>query len=216
MSEILARWKPDPKQKRSRNSLSRLLNSARKMLLDNTFEQASVQMIVKDAGSSIGSFYNHFSSKEALLNCLLDDYEEQLATTVQNFSCDEDLQNLNLLQRFEIWLRTYVSAANEERGLLRTRVLNSMQFPDKITPFRQQKNAEIMLAVKNFFRPRIDEIKHPGKEKALDFVISIIDKAVAYKIILEGHEDHLLTDLNNEEMIEEFCSIFASYLKINS
>ncbi len=214
MSESLKHWRPEPKQKRSKNSLDRLLNSARKMLINNSFEQASVQMIVKDANSSIGSFYNHFASKEALLNCLLDDYEAQLAETVQNFSRDENHQQLNLLERFMIWLTTYVTAAREEQGLLRTRVLYSMQFPEKITPFRQQKNAEIMAAVKIFFLPAMDEINHPKQEKALDFVISMIDKAVAYKIFLEGHEDHLLTEMEDAEMIEEFCTIFSSYLGI--
>lgn len=53
-----------------------ILESAEKAFLEQGFEGASLRSIVKDASTTIGNFYNYFSSKEELFHALvIDDYE---------------------------------------------------------------------------------------------------------------------------------------------
>ena len=54
-----------------------ILNSGEKAFLKLGFEKASLRKIVKDAGTTIGNFYNYFDSKEALFKFLVkDDYDK--------------------------------------------------------------------------------------------------------------------------------------------
>lgn len=53
-----------------------ILESAEKAFLEQGFEGASLRYIVKKANTTIGNFYNYFSSKEELFNTLVaHDYE---------------------------------------------------------------------------------------------------------------------------------------------
>lgn len=51
-----------------------LLKSGEKEFLEKGYEKASIRKIVKQAGTTIGNFYNYFANKEALFDELV--YEE--------------------------------------------------------------------------------------------------------------------------------------------
>ena len=60
----------DPAQKRARDTRRQLLEAARAAFLERGFGATSVSEIVRRAGVAQGTFYNHFSSKDAVLATL--------------------------------------------------------------------------------------------------------------------------------------------------
>lgn len=50
-----------------------LLNSGEEAFLKNGFEKASLRKIAKNAGTTIGNFYNYFENKEALFGALVEE-----------------------------------------------------------------------------------------------------------------------------------------------
>ncbi len=59
-----------PRQERSRRTLQRIVNAALELLAEEGAEGVTVERVVRRAGSSVGSFYARFRSKEELLRYL--------------------------------------------------------------------------------------------------------------------------------------------------
>jgi AcrR family transcriptional regulator len=74
----------------------RLINSAFKEFSTNSYEKASTNTIIKDAGISKGLLYHYFSSKQALYEYLVDFF---FLKTVVEMIDEIDVSNPDLLER---------------------------------------------------------------------------------------------------------------------
>ncbi|MCU0511476.1 MAG: TetR/AcrR family transcriptional regulator [Anaerolineae bacterium] len=72
-----------PRQVRSQEKVTRLLDSAAQVFAELGYEQATTNSIAARAGVSIGSLYQFFSDKEALLVALEERYVADLRAVVQ-------------------------------------------------------------------------------------------------------------------------------------
>ena len=59
-----------PKQKRSQESLERVVEAALQLLAENGFEAFTIQDVSKRAGVSVGAIYARFGNKESLLRAV--------------------------------------------------------------------------------------------------------------------------------------------------
>jgi AcrR family transcriptional regulator len=82
-SWMYSKWVQPPAQGRSERTFFRFLDAAEKLLLKRPWHQVSVQQIVKNADASVGSFYNRFTDKTALLHCLDDRIGEECEATIK-------------------------------------------------------------------------------------------------------------------------------------
>ncbi|MDR1619209.1 MAG: TetR/AcrR family transcriptional regulator; helix-turn-helix transcriptional regulator [Clostridiales bacterium] len=62
------RDKPGTQYQKSELSKKGILDAAMRLVLHKSFEAMSIRDICKEAGLSIGAFYHHFPSKDALMN----------------------------------------------------------------------------------------------------------------------------------------------------
>ena len=69
--------RPAPSQDRSRLTAERFFEAALKLLETSTFEALSVAEIAREAGRSVGAFYQRYGSKDDFLTVLLNDYFER-------------------------------------------------------------------------------------------------------------------------------------------
>ena len=67
-----------PKQKRSRESLERVIEASLQLLAENGFEAFTIQDVSKRAGVSVGAIYARFGNKESLLRAVHRDAMESL------------------------------------------------------------------------------------------------------------------------------------------
>jgi AcrR family transcriptional regulator len=75
-------WVKTPQQRRSHQTMERLLDAAEELMMERGYESTTVADVVRRAGSSVGAFYARFADKDALVRCLLSRFVEQaIATT---------------------------------------------------------------------------------------------------------------------------------------
>jgi AcrR family transcriptional regulator len=78
---MVAKWRTNPRksasQKRSRLTVDALLESTARVLVKEGYDRASTNRIAQVAGVSIGSLYQYFPSKEALVAAVIDRHMQE-------------------------------------------------------------------------------------------------------------------------------------------
>lgn len=70
-------------QKRSRVTVNALLEATARILVREGFDKASTNRIAEVAGVSVGSLYQYFPGKEALVAALIDRHNQEIMQAVQ-------------------------------------------------------------------------------------------------------------------------------------
>lgn len=74
-------------KKNSRNTKSKIVSAAWKLFYDNGYENTTIEDIIFESGTSKGSFYHYFESKDALLGSLaylFDEKYEELESEINS------------------------------------------------------------------------------------------------------------------------------------
>ncbi|HVN27197.1 MAG TPA: helix-turn-helix domain-containing protein, partial [Candidatus Binataceae bacterium] len=71
-------------QERSRATVDALLEATARVLIKEGYDRASTNRIAEVAGVSIGSLYQYFPSKEALVAAVIDRHTEEIAEVTRN------------------------------------------------------------------------------------------------------------------------------------
>ena len=78
-----------PKQRRSEETLYRILNAAEALITEKGLHDASIPEIVRRAGSSVGGFYARFHDKNEMLRALEERFFNQLRARVDSLTDPE-------------------------------------------------------------------------------------------------------------------------------
>lgn len=70
-------------QTRSRNTVNALLEATARILIKEGYDKASTNRIAAVAGVSVGSLYQYFPSKEALVAALIDRHNQEVRSSIQ-------------------------------------------------------------------------------------------------------------------------------------
>ena len=71
-------------QERSRATVDALLEATARVLMKEGYDRASTNRIAEVAGVSIGSLYQYFPSKEALVAAVIDRHTQQVSQVTRN------------------------------------------------------------------------------------------------------------------------------------
>src|SRR5260370_17693253 len=71
-------------QERSRSPVDALLEATARILVKEGYDKASTNRIAEVAGVSIGSLYQYFPSKEALVAAVIDRHTQQVSQLTRN------------------------------------------------------------------------------------------------------------------------------------
>ncbi len=155
-----------PKQDRSRTSLRRLLETAESMLASDGYAQFTLQALSKRAKVSIGSIYNLFESKQALVRDLQVRFLERVERVHAQVINDLRRNNLPLKRLVPTAVRDYGEYLRDHAELLR--VFMEIAPSDPIVSANGKKYAA--QAMKDFellLLDRRDDIRHPDPEHAV-------------------------------------------------
>lgn len=108
-----------PVQQRSEQSFLRFLDAAETLLEDCSWAALTVQQVVEAADASVGSFYNRFADKLALLNCLEDrlaaDFEISIHALADECDrCEELLADVD-----GIIVSLFLRLCSQRKGVIR-------------------------------------------------------------------------------------------------
>lgn len=121
-----------PVQRRSRESLERVLAAAESLLAARLFEQVTIADVARRARVAVGSIYLRFPGKDALLPALFQRHNEAVADTVALLVADLRAEP-RLRARVERLVAFAVDYHLAHRGLLRALTLYVRTHPDAAT-----------------------------------------------------------------------------------
>lgn len=199
-----------PKQRRSRETLDRLLRSTRELLADTPFEDITVQQIVAGAGCSVGNFYQRLANKEALLPLLLDIHYAELRQRVEALVRAGDSDDL--AGRVARVVALLITMADEQRGLIRTLVLRHQQGPAAIPASTREAATEIVGLTAAFLLDRRDEIHHPRPERAVEVGLLMVTAAIRERLVLGGPTQAAILAIERDDLGRELAAALLAYL----
>ncbi|MEM8768968.1 MAG: TetR family transcriptional regulator [Pseudomonadota bacterium] len=119
-----------PQQQRSRETLNAISEATKRLLQKHTFAELTIEQIIKDAGSSTGSFYARFKGKRALLHHIHEEHAEASRRNVQQFVDAMAGRRLSLEAFTELWIPEVVQTHFENRGLFRATMIETLEDPE--------------------------------------------------------------------------------------
>ncbi len=120
-----------PSQERSKRKVGEILSAARELLISDGLNQLTTNHIARQAGMSVGSLYQYFPNKQAILYQLYKDWLESFLQELSNFKMPEDIKDP--IDRFEAMLdHFYLKWTSEkDRQILEGELFKAMQlYPD--------------------------------------------------------------------------------------
>jgi AcrR family transcriptional regulator len=177
-------WIRTPVQGRSERTLARILDATERLLNARTFEQLTVQDIVREAEASVGSFYARFESKDALLNALHERYVAESIPTTERALDPALWRGIPLLVLVEQTVAFLVDQTWQNRGLKRALVIAVAKGEPG---FRERSSGLAGLVVDQLaalFVARGDALGGKDARAAADFVhrlvFSFLDQMVSF------------------------------------
>jgi AcrR family transcriptional regulator len=161
----------EPRQARSRETLTRLLDAAAALLSEQGREAATVPAIARRAGLSVGVVYRRFADKDALLRAVYERVHERFRVLNQR-GLDSSFRELPLQAVLGAIVRGMVQAYRERRTLMKAMLQYAETHDD---PAFRRRAAEVNARALSLFMEMVsarrEEIRHPDGESAARFAL---------------------------------------------
>jgi AcrR family transcriptional regulator len=190
-----------------------ILHSAQKLVYTKGYEKMTIQDVLNESGISKGSFFHYFSSKQALLEALIENFmdkgESKLVPIVEN-------ERMKAIEK----LNTYFATASEWKTTQKEYLMAFMRvwYDDSNAIIRQK----MITASKNRISPLLSTIilqgvnegvfKPTPKDHTAEIIISLVQSLwdnLYMKIIANEHEGSQIS-----ENINEINNVLSSYTNV--
>lgn len=193
-------------QERSRATVNALVEATARILVKEGFDKASTNRIAEVAGVSVGSLYQYFPSKEALVAAVIERHNQQIMLTLRAELAD--IATHPLAQGVRKLVAVAVKAHRVDPRL--HRVL-AEQIPrvgklEKLEAF----NSRNFALFRDYLESRRDEVGARDLDLA-SFVCVTSIEALTHNAVL--HHSKMLSDEAMEALIDECTRLIVGYLK---
>lgn len=193
-------------QQRSRTTVDALIEATARILIREGFDKASTNRIAEKAGVSIGSLYQYYPSKEALVAAVIDRHNQDLMTVVRRaFS---EVAGLPV----EKAVRRLVAVAIEAHRIdPRLHRVLAEQIPrtgrlENVESFNREAHA----LFKSYLKAHSDELRAVDLELAAFMCVTSIE-ALAHTAVL--HHAETLSDEAVGTLVDETTRLVVGYLQ---
>lgn len=162
-----------PQQRRSRETLERILEAAEELLETREFDQLTIAELARHAGCAVGTVYGRLPNKESLLLSLHERYLERgHALSTRVFAGRDDA---GLEERVELLCGLVIEFYAADRGVTRA-ITNylflrpSEQLTAEVDGFREDATAAFKQAAA-FLAERVDRRVHADPQIASEFAL---------------------------------------------
>jgi AcrR family transcriptional regulator len=189
-----------PKQERSQATVEAILTATAHILTKLGDDRFNTNRVAELAGVSIGSLYQYFPNKEALIAALAEQHALGMVALAQHH-----LQGLGDYSISEVVSRIIKAAFTAHAANPRLhRVLNE-QVP-RSEAMRQADDARMEGMLRSFLEKRCNEVKPENLDLTV-FVVGRTIESLTHRAVLDRPEL-----LNNGELEQEITTLLLSYL----
>jgi AcrR family transcriptional regulator len=194
-----------PRQDRARHTVEAILSAAARILETEGPDALNTNRIASDAGVSVGSLYQYFPNKEAILVALVENHTERMIGIL------EDTVRTLVDAPMAIAVRTYVRAMVEahalEPQLHRALVQAALAIVDvKDLLSMERRAADLVLA---WLTVHQEKIKVRDLKTASFVLVSAVE-ATTHRALLE-HTD----TISSGALEHELCALVLRYLGVD-
>ena len=193
-----------PQQKRSEETLRRILSVCEGLIDQGKFEQATMQEIAKKAGVSVGTLYKRFSAKSAIVDYLVERLQtEQYEGFIAELAAYDSYQ---LADRVRFLSALLYRSTSQYSGLLRTVMLGHLLGNSPISDQTTTRSAGLIGEAAAWLDRSEDS---PGVE-ACQRAVAIIAFAFQYRAVYPTPDT-----LFGAEVYEDLvCEMASKYLGV--
>jgi AcrR family transcriptional regulator len=210
MEKLSTPYRP-PRQKRSLESLERLLEAAEEQIRAEGLEALTIGGVVAQAGLSVGAFYARFPDKAALLHAVQDRFHNRLEPIIRAEMATGAGGCATLAEAVEAAIEVLIRNVTGERELSRAFMMMSVFDPvlrargELVNRERREALTEVLLAHR-------DEIDHSDPVLAIDVAYGIYAAVVRGRLIF-GLEHELYYGIANQTIYSELKQALTLYLR---
>jgi AcrR family transcriptional regulator len=204
-----------PRQARSRATLEKLLDSAEALLEQSLFEEVSIAEIARQAGVSVGNFYNRFPDKAALLDEVYARHEKLRASWFAERLSPDRWRDEPLAQRAQEMVGLLVRHFTSHRGLIRSFIMYHRAHDDRVTPAMRATGQAIYARLVDLLLERREEILHPDPETAARMGVFVVLAACRDRLLFGNDPQASAMRVNQEAFRQELARLLRSYLGLH-
>jgi AcrR family transcriptional regulator len=198
-----------PLQRRSQQSLERVLEAGFAVLKEQGFEGFTLQEVSRRAGVSIGSIYARVPSREALIMAI---YERAMAwSAVENeFISHLDRAGGSPRQRVEAIVTEAAEEMLRHADTLRV-FMRQAPMDQEIWSRGASKSQATAKAFESAILQHRDDLRHPEPEVAVDVAFRMVYCTIARRIT-HGPKFESRRPLSDKKLVRELARAVADYL----
>lgn len=200
-----------PVQDRSRRTLESLLDATEALLAERRFEDIPIAEIILRAGSSTGSFYARFPSKEALLPALYARYHAELPERLAIVAGGLDYSRMTLADACRRVVREFAASFEARPNLMRAIVIYARTRPEEIRPLLGER-ADVHRQLVDLFRPFHAEIRHADREAAIRAGLFMVGTTVREAVLFPDAPFAAVTGQGLDRLERMLADILYAYL----
>lgn len=193
-------------QERSRLTVDAILDATARVLMKEGYDQASTNRIAAVAGVSIGSLYQYFPSKEALVAAVSERHSNEVLQLMRNVLAKVAVRPI------ETAAREFVSVAIEgHRVNPKLHRVLAEQIP-RIGRLENVEaiNQDVHALIRGYLDAHRDEIDVADLDMAAFICVTTVE-ALTHTAVL--HRPDILTDGKAERFVAEVADLVVRYLK---
>ena len=200
-----------PRQKRSRESLERLLEAAEAQIRAEGLDSLTVNAVVSRVGLSVGAFYARFPDKTALLHAVQNRFHSRLEPVIREQIRQEagDCPDLasTLAPAVEVLIRNVTAEWELSRGFMMMSVFDPVMKArgELVNRERREALTEVLLRHEA-------EIGHPDIHLAIDVAYGMYAAVIRGRLIF-GLEHELYYGMDSETLYRELKKALTLYLR---
>jgi AcrR family transcriptional regulator len=195
----------EPSQERSRKTVEAILTATSRVLVREGYEAATTTRVAAVAGVSIGSLYQYFSSRDALLTALVDRHCDRIVELVGG---SVELDPKAPLAEVVRALMAGVLAIHAVDPELHA-VLTQHGLP--IEGFRRVRalNARNQALVQTFLERRLVRVRPKNARLAAFILVRSIQAVISAAVMEKAFR------LDDEELLDELCALVLRFLEVS-
>jgi AcrR family transcriptional regulator len=177
-----------PRQERAKMTVEAIIAATAQVLIEHGYERTTTARVAERAGISVGSLYQYFPSKEALVATLIEHHADQMIGTMRRAL--EDPGHATLADGLGAIIKAATAAHRIKPAL--QKVLHE-EIP-RIGGLAEATNVhrKITAAIERFLHAHVNEIAVDCKLSVLAIIIETVLESLIHKAVIDQHE--LLAD----------------------
>lgn len=201
-----------PTQRRSQDTLDRILDAATRLLETHPFDELTVADVASSAGCSVGAFYGRLRDKEGLLHALDERYFRQLQELMRDFVESDLVAAGPLLQVLEGLTRLLLRFHTQQRGLLRALILHARTHREPAFRSREERLWKQLPRLTDKLQRFRADLPHAQPERALVFAFLQLLYSLREMTLWPGIERHV--PVRGEALALELARAAHAYLTV--